>query len=34
MGPGLYDIEAGDAMTRVRTKNITMGGSPDRGAYI
>ena len=34
MGPGLYDIEAGDAMTRVRTKNITMGGSPARGAYI
>ena len=34
MGPGLYDIEAGDAMTRVRTTNITMGGSPARGAYI
>ena len=34
MGPGLYDIDAGDAMTRVRTKNINMGSSPARGAYI
>ena len=30
MGPGLYDIEAGDALTRVRTTNITMGTSPSR----
>ena len=34
MGPGLYDIEAGDAVTRVRTTNINMGSSPARGAYI
>ena len=30
MGPGNYDIERGDAMTRVRTTNITMGTSPSR----
>ena len=30
MGPGLYDIERGDAITRVRTTNINMGTSPTR----
>ena len=30
MGPGNYDIERGDAVTRVRTTHITMGTSPTR----
>ena len=34
VGPGLYDIERGDAITRVKAANITMGASPSRGAYI
>ena len=33
-GPGQYDIERGDVITRVRTTNINMGSSPARGAYI
>ena len=34
MGPGTYDIEKGDAITRVRATNINMSSSPARGAYI
>ena len=30
MGPGDYDAERADAMTRVRSTNITMGASPTR----
>ena len=30
MGPGLYDVERGDAITRVRSTNINMGTSPTR----
>ena len=30
MGPGLYDIEKGEAITRVRSTNINMGTSPTR----
>ena len=30
MGPGLYDIERGDAVTRTKTVNVTMGTSPSR----
>ena len=33
-GPGAYDIEKGDTITRVRATNINMGSSPSRGAYI
>ena len=34
MGPGTYDIDRVDNITRVRTTNINMSASPSRGAYI
>ena len=34
MGPGAYDIDRADNITRVRATNINMSASPSRGAYI
>ena len=34
MGPGAYDLDRADNITRVRATNINMGSSPSRGAYI
>ena len=34
IGPGAYDVDRADNITRVRATNINMGSSPSRGAYI
>ena len=33
-GPGAYDVDRADNITRVRATNINMSASPSRGAYI
>ena len=34
MGPGTYDAERADAVTKPKMPNINMGSSPPRGSFI
>ena len=34
MGPGAYDPDKADGMTKPKMPNINMGSSPSRGSFI
>ena len=34
MGPGTYDLDRADGVTKIKMPNINMGSSPSRGSFI